>query len=209
MTGIRASAILKMAVASAVLAAATFAAIYVYLAWRGARIAERAAVESLAIESRHGVRWIREFMGLSPAQLDCGRGETVIVLADLGCGTGGSIRVSLRPEADATFETREDSMYRVSGDTYRTHTTPLSPEQRDRLAQLAVRWPKSIPAGREDCLRIPSFPEAMTLCEAGVSYGIDQGDGCGSGAISPASELLDILDATLERSPTAGPIICM
>lgn len=191
------------------LVATTLVAIYAHLAWRGARIADQVAVESLAIESRHGVRWMREFMGLPAVQLDCGRGETVIVLTDLGCGTGGSIRVSLRPEAYAMFETREDSMYRISGHPYRTHTTRLSPEQRDRLAHVAAQWPESIPADRKECLRIPSFPEAMTVCEAGVSYGIDQGDGCGSGAISPAHELLDILDATLERSPEAGPIICM
>ncbi len=209
MTGIRASAILKMAGASTVLVATTFVAIHFYLAWRGARIAERAAVESLAIESRHGVRWIRDFTGLPPAQLDCGRGETVIILAELGCGTGGSIQVSLRPNAEAKFETREDSIFRVSGDTYRTHTTRLSPEQYDRLANFAAQWPKSIPADREDCLRIPSFPEAMTVCEAGVSYGIDQGDGCGSDGISPAGDLLNVLDATLERSPEAGSIICM
>lgn len=209
MTGVRASAILKMAGASTVLVATTFVAVHVYVAWRGARIAERAAIESLAIESRHGVRWIRDFTGLPPAQLDCGHGETVITLAELGCGTGGSIQVSLRPNAEAKFETREDSSYRVSGDTYRTHAIRLSPEQYDRLTNLVAQWPTSIPAGREDCLRIPSFPEAMTVCEAGVSYGIDQGDGCGSDGISPAGELLGVLDATLERSPDAGPIICM
>ncbi|MFT3668486.1 MAG: hypothetical protein QM795_07860 [Pseudoxanthomonas sp.] len=198
-----------MAVGAALLVASAFVAAHGYLAWRGARVAEQAAVESLAMESRQGVQMLREFMSLPPARLDCAGGETVIVLADMGCGTGGSIQVRLRPEAEATFETEQDSVYRVAGGTHRTHKIPLSPEQRDRLVYLVAQWPKSIPADRKRCLRIPSFPDAMTICDAGLSYGVDQGDGCGSGGRRPAGELLDILGATLERAPEAGPIMCL
>lgn len=208
MAGVRASAILGMAVGAALLVASALVATHGYLTWHGARVAEQAAVESLAMESRQGVQMLREFMKLPPARLDCEDGETVIVLADMGCGTGGSIQVRLRPDADAAFETEEDSVYRVSGDTHRTHMMRLSPGQRDKLFNSAARWPRSIPADRKNCLRIPSFPEAMTICDAGVSYGVDQGDGCGSGR-RPAGELLDILGATLERAPDAGPIVCV
>ena len=191
------------------LVAAALSAAHGYMAWRGARIAEAAAVDNLAVESKAGVQWIREIMHLPPGRLDCAADEIAIVLADMGCGTGGSIQVRLGEQNEALFEAEEASVYRVSGTSHRRHLLSRSEAQQQRLGQMVSRWPKSVPAGRQDCLRIPSFPEAMMVCDGGRHYGIDEGDKCGSGVRSPAGELLDVLEASLERAPHAGPILCI
>ncbi|WP_062358495.1 hypothetical protein [Pseudoxanthomonas mexicana] len=209
MAGVRLASVAKWWIALVLIVTSALGAAYLYRAWLGARVAQQSAVDELAAESRNDMETLRGFMRLSPAMLECTPDETSIMLVEMGCGTGGAIRVRLGSEGEAVFEANNYSFYRVSGGLHRQHRLSLSVRQRDRLRDLVHRWPRSIPEGRHHCSRLPSFPEAIAVCDGGRFYGIDEGDGCPSDVLGPAGELLDALDASIERDPSEAPIICL